>query len=948
VQAAAPVFISYTRDRNQSGDPGVSQSSAVEIETYLNSVGIRCWRDENSILTGNGLNKEIATAIENCTVLLVVVSSKTSCSDWVEKEISFAQGLNRQVLPVQVDGGRLKEGAIGLLLTETVWFEGLMPPNPNYDALKKRLEQLGVVSSIQQTDPTMISLQRQVEKNWLNDRVNKNSYWANRQELYVALTARETTVEKYLQQGGMQPVFDLSLLDADDTKPVEAEVQHFDDVLDAFRSLQTRDIPRVALLGEPGAGKTFALQRIALELAQQSLDDPERALPLFVPLNDWTDADISLEAFSSESLGELGPYWRQLRDTDRAVLLLDAMNEIPSGQRTGKASQIKDLIGDKRWAGVVVSCREHDFEQSLHLHLNKLCVRPLDPWQIRAYTRAYMGDEEGEACFWQIVGGKSVQEVLDIWLQAGASEQQFWTADDIPRDKPDVYSKTTAEHDRLLRDLRHDKRHLIRMACNPFLLYMLVEIFRTQRHLPASRSKLFTTFVINLAEKTRQQWNARRELDIPSNETLNQSLQALALRLQGYQSAQDTEAQTRIMRSDCEDLLDDTLLAFALDSSLLVQSGPSIGFQHQLIQETLAAPGLWQAIQAGNYAASELWPAECWWQRNGWEVTLDLLGESLDSVEQQQLLQWMADANPDYASALAEQWDVHFDGQFLLKHQTRWLSKITDTAEHPHARAAAARALGRWNLDTRTGVGLTPDGLPDIHWLLIAGEPFYYQNESETKILPAFAMSRYLVTNAQYQTFIDDRGYEDDGWWHGLSTRLEAPAAGRWQESNSPREVVSWYEAVAFCRWLSARTGRDIQLPTEQHFERVARGPNWRPQSGDKDFPWHGAMVSGIANIRETGKAGTLSLQRTSAVGVYPQGASVEGVEDLAGNLWEWCLNEHGKPENTSLDGDRARALRGGSWVQPGHFCRSSFRYRNGPGARDDSVGFRLSCLSPI
>ncbi|MFK7890508.1 MAG: TIR domain-containing protein, partial [Granulosicoccus sp.] len=772
--APAPVFISYTRDRDPGGQPGVSTRWAVKIQNYLESVGIACWRDDSSMRSGDGLPKEISHAIEGCTVLLVVVTSKTGSSDWVETEISFAKGLGRKVLPVLVEGERLKTDGIGLLLTKLVWFEDFIDSPENHDALKKRLEQLGVVPRKHYSDSTAPSTQRQVEEHWLQDRVNKNTYWANRQDLYVALTASETTVEKYLQSGGMQPQFDLSLLSTDDARPAEPKVEHFDDVLDAFRSLEKRDIPRLALLGEPGAGKTFALQCIALELGKQALADSEQALPLFVPLNDWTRATTTLEDFLRASLGELGPYWRTLRDTNRAVLLLDAMNEIPTGQRATKASQIRDLIGDNRWAGVVVSCREHDFEQSLHLHLNKLCVRPLDPMQIRKYTSAYLGHETGEACFWEIAGGEPLREALDVWLQAGASEQQFWTADDIPREKPDVYSKTTGEQDHLWHSLRNDPRHLIRMARNPFLLFMLVEIYRTQRTLPASRSKLFETFVNNLANKARQQWTTRQEPEIPDNESLKQSLQTIALRLQGNQSAELTDAQTRLERSDCEDLLTDTQLAFALDSSLLVQSGTSIGFQHQLIQETLSAPGLWQAIKAGEYTASQLWPKEIWWQRNGWEVTLDLLGESLDSAEKQQLVKWIADANPDHASVLAEQWGVQPDKPFLAELKGRWLSEITNADQHPHARAAAARSLGRWGLDTRPGVGLTTDGLPDIEWIPITSAPFYYQNEPEPRVRPAFAMSRYLVTNAQYQAFIDDGGYNDDRWWQSMSERFDA------------------------------------------------------------------------------------------------------------------------------------------------------------------------------
>ena len=102
-----------------------------------------------------------------------------------------------------------------------------------------------------------------------------------------------------------------------------------------------------------------------------------------------------------------------------------------------------------------------------------------------------------------------------------------------------------------------------------------------------------------------------------------------------------------------------------------------------------------------------------------------------------------------------------------------------------------------------------------------------------------------------------------------------------WQESNLPRERVSWHEAMAFCSWLAAKLNLPIQLPTEWQWERAARGVDGRA------YPWGSDYQPGFANINETyGDAGPHYLARTSAVGIYPHGASPEGVLDLAGNVW--------------------------------------------------------------
>ncbi|MCP4468085.1 MAG: SUMF1/EgtB/PvdO family nonheme iron enzyme, partial [Halieaceae bacterium] len=106
---------------------------------------------------------------------------------------------------------------------------------------------------------------------------------------------------------------------------------------------------------------------------------------------------------------------------------------------------------------------------------------------------------------------------------------------------------------------------------------------------------------------------------------------------------------------------------------------------------------------------------------------------------------------------------------------------------------------------------------------------------------------------------------------------------------------------------------------------------------------------SGYANVDETKeKAGQYYLEQTSAVGIYPQGASLEGVHELSGNVWEWCLNKDESPENIALDGDEPRVLRGGSWDDAPVNARASDRGGYLPDNRNLDFGFRVVCSSPI
>ncbi len=270
------------------------------------------------------------------------------------------------------------------------------------------------------------------------------------------------------------------------------------------------------------------------------------------------------------------------------------------------------------------------------------------------------------------------------------------------------------------------------------------------------------------------------------------------------------------------------------------------------------------------------------------------------------------------------------------------------THPNPHERHAVSTALAWLGWDKRPHIGLDANGLPDIDWVEIPAGEFIYQ-ESEASTLPMFRMSRYLVTNTQFQAFvIAEDGYNDDRWWQDLK-KPDSPHESSWKESNRPVESVDWYEAMAFCRWLSSKTGLDIRLPTEQEWEKAARYPDGR------EYPWGDDYKTGSANINETWeygdtkKVGDYDLGETSAVGIYPQGQSHLGLMDMAGNVWEWCLNKYNEPEmvDPDLSGD-SRVVRGGSWFYSSEDCRSAFRYGWLPHHRDFGQGFRVVlCLRP-
>jgi hypothetical protein len=272
--------------------------------------------------------------------------------------------------------------------------------------------------------------------------------------------------------------------------------------------------------------------------------------------------------------------------------------------------------------------------------------------------------------------------------------------------------------------------------------------------------------------------------------------------------------------------------------------------------------------------------------------------------------------------------------QTMMHPQETLIERLNDASLSHQDRLLIGQKLAEFG-DLRPGVGLRPDGLPDIEWVEIPKGCIQLEGIDHVFEVKPFHMAKYPVTNRQFQRFIDDGGYDNDLWWEGIAKLLPMPSS--WQEANCPRETVSWFEAVAFCRWLSSRTDTTIRLPTEWEWQQAATG-------GDptREYPWPGDRDVARCNSSES------RLNRTTAVGLYPGGATQQGLLDMAGNVWEWCLNTYEQPETSKAvhieESNVQRVIRGGSWNDLPGLLRSSSRDGNYADDRDnDYVGFRLA-----
>jgi formylglycine-generating enzyme required for sulfatase activity len=271
----------------------------------------------------------------------------------------------------------------------------------------------------------------------------------------------------------------------------------------------------------------------------------------------------------------------------------------------------------------------------------------------------------------------------------------------------------------------------------------------------------------------------------------------------------------------------------------------------------------------------------------------------------------------------------------FLKPQSFLLKQLQDDVLSHADRVRIGIKLSEFG-DTREGVGLTSAGLPDIRWVTIPPGRVRLDGIEHIFEVKSFRMAKYLVTNAQFGAFIrteDSYGHAD--WWKDISNpywRI-TPRTPRWPEANCPR-MVSWYEAIAFCRWLSARTGTTIRLPAEWEWQQAATG-------GDptRHYPWPGGWDAARCSHS------SVYEDRITAVGMYPSGASQQGVLDMAGNVWEWCMNQSDQPERSwalHINSHNNRAIRGGSLYDKPEHLRTSHREGQTPTSQDHLIGVRL------
>lgn len=219
-----------------------------------------------------------------------------------------------------------------------------------------------------------------------------------------------------------------------------------------------------------------------------------------------------------------------------------------------------------------------------------------------------------------------------------------------------------------------------------------------------------------------------------------------------------------------------------------------------------------------------------------------------------------------------------------------------------------------------------------------------------------YNIAKYPLTNAQFAPFIAAGGYDQRQWWtdagweaksQGLAfdystggtvssaawTQPRHWQEAQWNGADYPVVGVSWYEALAYCRWLSDQTGESITLPTEEQWQYAAQGDDGRK------YPWGEEWDCTLCNnsVQPCQSEGTTLVQQYEG-----KGDSAFGVVDMSGNVWEWCLTTY-EGESNAIEGEAVRTIKGGGWF---FFtkadCRCNFRYGDMPYSNYTFRGFRM------
>ena len=749
---------------------------------------------------------------------------------------------------------------------------------------------------------------------------------------------------------------------------------------------------RLVLVGPAGSGKSTFVKFLALSLAGEALGQREAdvallnqgepgdriwphgaLLPVFVELRKFVASELfpkaKEEGVADHLLDYIGSEMREtvrpgfmklleeaLLEEQGALIILDGLDETPGAEsvRERLRQVVSSLSRRYPQSRLILTCRPYAYE-------------PASPWRL---------DDDGfRETQLAPFDRPKIEAFVTAWYAQLADRGQ------IDRELAGKRSQ------KLLRELEAAS-YLAPISERPLMLTMMADLHASSGgRLPGGRAGLYERSVVLLLDR----WNESRGLlkEQTLSEHLGMSdleirfaLEQLAYEVHRDQGAESGEAG-EISDSDLFKALDNrrrpaseckvdergVMEYLHQRSGILFSESPSrFRFPHRSYQEYLAAchltrtnfpsllldgigedPALWREVLLLSVGKIAETPFTAWALLDG---LVDELPESAQS-EHPGFLKALYAGLAVWENRLWQ--DVQNQDASKLERVRTWLERaLVEGALSPQDRAEAGRVLSVLG-DRRPGVGVDENGVPAIDWVEIPKGRFVMGSPENDegpwdgtpqveRELPAFRIARYPVTNVQYRAFVQDGGYTET-WrhcWTKAGWRWKADREGPDDTSrsdflldNHPRVNVSWFEAWAFCRWLSEKLGLKVHLPTDAQWEKAARGTDGRI------YPWGARFEAAHLNVYETG------IGHTTAVGSFPSGASPCGILDMSGNVWEWCRTQwrssYEAPAVDGPEGMASRVVRGGSFFNDHQGARCAARSRYDPGLWVRYFGCRVS-----
>ncbi len=226
------------------------------------------------------------------------------------------------------------------------------------------------------------------------------------------------------------------------------------------------------------------------------------------------------------------------------------------------------------------------------------------------------------------------------------------------------------------------------------------------------------------------------------------------------------------------------------------------------------------------------------------------------------------------------------------------------------------------------------------------GSRFHPREEPPRSVyVPEFEICQGPVTVSQYAAFLESEQISLPRWWSQAGWAWLQGQAGGWGRENRqapdgwevqrrrlfhPVVGVTFFEAEAYCAWLSYQKKVTVRLPTEEEWEVAARGDDGRP------FPWGEEFIATRANTLESERLATVEAASLSG------DASPFGVMDMAGNVQQWTSSPYNPLSGEGTPGGALLVARGGSFNDTAYGARTSYRRGYPPGYFFPFLGFRV------